>query len=224
MDFLVDHSDNEELQLIRYMVEESKGTTGAIYLFPINLQRLNNISLATIRSVLSELEERGLIEKLMTPNFELTEEQRLRREDEQDYYWVDLLEGFFTFADKVLSSADFFFSKKTMTTAEPSKPLSTPKRLKLKYDEKTEQLTYGDKSLQIYGVLQQEVCKQVFKKRSKPVAYDDILVVVDYTMTKQMRSVYDAVKNINEKIYENFGLSNALDPKGSKVRINKIYR
>lgn len=112
MDFLVDHSDHENLQLLRYMVQESKGTPGCIYLFPINLQRLNGISLRTIRAVLDELREKEHIEVITWPDHKMSEAKRIRSDDEGDYYYVELFDSFFSFTESIMTAADFFATER----------------------------------------------------------------------------------------------------------------
>lgn len=95
MDFLVNHHENESLNLIRYIADEAKNKSSVVYIFPINLRK--QISLQAIRSVLYELEEKGHIEILQKPNYDLTDKQRQKREDEEDYYFIEVKETFYDY-------------------------------------------------------------------------------------------------------------------------------
>lgn len=66
------------------------------------------MSIQTIRSVLAELEERNCIEILQTPNYNLTEAQRLKRDDEGDYYFIEVKKGFYEYSNALELTANSF--------------------------------------------------------------------------------------------------------------------
>jgi len=108
MDFLVDHTGNEVLALVRYIAKTDDKATSVVYLFPILLQRDEGISIQTVRSVLTELEERGYIEILQTPDYNLTENQRLKRDDEGDYYFIEVKKDFYEYSEALELTANSF--------------------------------------------------------------------------------------------------------------------
>lgn len=108
MDFLIDHTGDEVLALIRYIAKTDNKAASVIYLFPILLHRDEGVSIQTIRSVLAELEERNYIEILQTPNYNLTEAQRLKRDDEGDYYFIEVKKDFYEYSNALELTANSF--------------------------------------------------------------------------------------------------------------------
>lgn len=117
LDYLVDHSENKKLVLMRFIAYEAKryarfGGETPVYLTPIVLWHEYGINLQIIQFVLADLEEREHIEIDQKPNRKLTEEQRLRRDDEEDYYLISVRESFYPYYEQIEATAEFHAADK----------------------------------------------------------------------------------------------------------------
>lgn len=115
LDYIVDHSGNKKMTLMRFIAHEAKRFGGfsdgaGVYIFPILLFDEYRINLQTIQSVLTDLEEREHIEITMRPNHRLTDEQRLKRDDEEDYYSISVNKSFYTYYEQLEATAEFHSS------------------------------------------------------------------------------------------------------------------
>src|ERR1700741_518454 len=90
----IEPTDNKRLLFLRDLNGHKQHVGEVIYVVPETLERQYGIDLQTIQSVLSDLEERGHIEIEQKPNHKLSYEQRLRKDDEQDYYLITLNDSF----------------------------------------------------------------------------------------------------------------------------------
>jgi hypothetical protein len=221
-EFMLDFNQKgpEELVLLRLIKAfADKYGCSNIYLVPAFEKKNYGIRLKTIQATLADLEEHEHIVINQKPNHNLSDNSRAKRDDEEDYYLITVKSSFYKYHKSLEDAADLF--EVETSKVEHESLANTKATLKIKYDEKQELLTYHDLILPVDGVLQREVCKQVFKRRNKSVLYNDILDRVDEN--KQSRAVYDAVRIINRKIKQSFNICDVLIQKGEKVRIDKIY-
>lgn len=109
-DVEIDLTSNKRLLFLRYLEGESKqrGGTGIIYLMPQYVGRTQGINSQTIHSVLTLLENLEHIEIQQKPNFQLPEHVRERRDDEEDYYVLELQPSFFDYLKAIETAASFY--------------------------------------------------------------------------------------------------------------------
>lgn len=103
----IEPTDNKRLLFLRKLDGHRRHVGEVVFITPEILEHRYGISLQTILSVLSELEELSHIEIDLKPNRNLTFEQRIRKDDEQDYYQITLLESFATYYNIVEQTEPF---------------------------------------------------------------------------------------------------------------------
>lgn len=103
----IEPTDNKRLLFLRELDGHRQHVGKIVYITPETLDHQYGISLSTILSALSELEELGHIEIDLKPNRNLTFTQRIRKDDEQDYYQITLLESFTTYYDMIEKTEPF---------------------------------------------------------------------------------------------------------------------
>jgi predicted transcriptional regulator len=112
----IDTQASKRLVMMRILNADRSG-----YIFPELVLHDYGINLEVIQSVLQDLVERGHAEIMMTPNYNLTDAERARKDDEQDYYFIDLTESFDGYYREVERTASFHNADK-----DTAKPLATP--------------------------------------------------------------------------------------------------
>lgn len=219
-DFKIDTTGPKELVLIRFINAWARSRGGEyVFITPDIEEQLYGITLKTIQATLTELSELEHIEIEQRPNHKLTDAQRERRDDEEDYYLISVNDSFYSYYESFERTAALLKSDTAHALLTPTLALASD--TKIRYDKANRSLTYAGLSLQINGVLRQEVCRCVFKNRRVAALYNDILDNVD--PNKQSRAVYDAMIAINKSIEQAFGLPNVLVQQNESIRISKKY-
>lgn len=103
----IEPTDNKRLLFLRELDGHRRHVGELVVITPEVYEKQYSISLSTIQSVLFELEELGHIEIDLRPNRNLTFEQRIRKDDEQDYCQITLLESFANYYDMVERTEPF---------------------------------------------------------------------------------------------------------------------
>lgn len=116
LDYEVDQSGNKRIVFLRAIIQDAK--SDLVYIVPTMLAATLRIPIEVIESVLAYLEGHEYIEIDERPNHRLTATQRMRRDDEQDYYVVTLNKEFFVFYDKVEEIAPFLNANADITKPE----------------------------------------------------------------------------------------------------------
>lgn len=213
-DYEIDTNGTQHMVLLRIIYGWLVNVGSEVYLTPWVEKIEHGIELGTFYSVLHELQGRGLIDITFEPNLTLTDAQRARKDDEQDYFNFTILDGFKEYYSAVETSSHFH-------DKELSEDLIEKPPLKVRYDKVARNLTYDDKSIHLTGKYQPEICKQVFKNRKLKVNYDDIISAVDENTPS--KPIYDAILSLNKKMYDIFGLKEVLHNHKEIVAISKKY-
>jgi len=87
----ITRSGSMQLDMLRIVAFEADK---AGYIFPDAIKHDFGINLQVIQFVLQDLVERGHIRIIMSPNRKLTDKDRARMDDEQDYYMIDVEDSF----------------------------------------------------------------------------------------------------------------------------------
>ena len=103
----IEPTDNKRLLLLRELEAHRQHVGNYIYLTPEVLKQEYGIDLQTIQSVLMDLEELEHIEIEQKPNRHLSYQDKLKKDDEQDYYIV-ILNDSFTAYYKMLEQTESF--------------------------------------------------------------------------------------------------------------------
>lgn len=103
----IELTNNKRLLFMRELDGHRRHVGEYIIITPEILDAQYGISLPTIQSVLFELEELGHIEIDQRPNRSLTFEQRIRKDDEQDYYQITLMDSFAAYFDMIEQTEPF---------------------------------------------------------------------------------------------------------------------
>lgn len=118
----IEPTDNKRLLFLRELDGHRRHVGEIVYITPEILEHQYGISLSTILSVLSELEELEHIQIDLKPNRTLTFEQRIRKDDEQDYYQITLLESFANYYDIVERTEPFHHVDTPSSSTSRQKP------------------------------------------------------------------------------------------------------
>lgn len=213
-DYEIDTNGTQRMVLLRIIYAWLINVSNEVYLTPTVEKIEHGIELGTFYSVLYELQGRELISITFEPNLTMTDEQRARKDDEQDYFHFTVLNGFKEYYLAVDTSSQYH--DKELDNELVKKP-----PLKVRYDKTAQTLAYGDEIIRITGKIQHEICKQVFKNRKNSIPYDSILDEIDEN--KSSKTVYDAIILLNKKMQENFGLEKVLKIHKETVAISKNY-
>jgi len=120
----IEPTDNKRLLFLRELDAHRQKVGEIVYVTPEVLERQYGIDLQTIQSVLADLEERGYIEIELKPNHKLTYEQRLRKDDEQDYYLVTLGDGFAAYYDMLEETEAFHRADVSSSSSVTPSPMT----------------------------------------------------------------------------------------------------
>jgi hypothetical protein len=120
----IEPTDNKRLLLLRELDAHRQHVGEIIYVTPETLERQYGIDLQTIQSVLSDLEELGHIEIEQTPNRKLTYAQKVRKDDEQDYYLVTLKDSFANYYEMLEQTEKFHRANLSGSATSPPDPMT----------------------------------------------------------------------------------------------------
>lgn len=120
----IEPTDNKRLLFLRYLNGHKQHVGEVVYVVPETLEHQYGIDLQTIQSVLSDLEERGYIEIELKPNHKLSYEQKLRKDDEQDYYLITLKDNFTDYYDMLEQTKSFHRADSASPLVRKSDPLT----------------------------------------------------------------------------------------------------
>lgn len=122
--YVIEPTDNKRLLFLRYLNGHKQHVGEVVYVVPETLERQYGIDLQTIQSVLSDLEEREYVEIELKPNHKLSYEQRLRKDDEQDYYLINLNDSFTAYYDMLEQTESFHRADTASPPASKDDPLA----------------------------------------------------------------------------------------------------
>lgn len=111
----IEPTNNKRLLFLRELNAHNQHVGNMVWVTPETLEQQYSIDLQTIQSVLADLEERGHIEIEQVPNHNLTHAQRVRKDDEQDYYLIILNDSFTAYYD-ILEQTESFHRADTAST------------------------------------------------------------------------------------------------------------
>jgi len=117
-EFEIDESGTERLTLLRWLHGHLTNVGNMVFLSPDTIKSSFGISIETVRSVLMELEEKDCIKINQRPNDKLTYAQRIRKDDEQDYYDIELLDAFSDYYKANELTAEFQTKQVSSTYSE----------------------------------------------------------------------------------------------------------
>lgn len=120
----IEPTENKRLLFLRELEAHRQNVGEIIYVNPETLEYQYGIDLQTIQSVLSDLEERGHIEIEQKPNHKLTYVQKLRKDDEQDYYLVTLNDSFTRYYDMLEQTESFHRADTASPTTRQTDPMT----------------------------------------------------------------------------------------------------
>lgn len=116
-DIEVDPSTNSRLMFMRYLKANSdEFGESALYVTPTVLARDYSIILSDIQAVLTLLENLGHIEITQKPNYRLTDRQRAKRDDEEDYYVISLSPSFNDYYSSIETASTFYIADEVPIT------------------------------------------------------------------------------------------------------------
>lgn len=109
----IEPTDNKRLLLLRELDAHRRHVGNYVYLTPQILEKEYGIDLQTLQSVLMDLEELEHIEIEQKPNRNLSYQQRLKKDDEQDYYLITLNDSFTAYYEMLEKTESFHHADAT---------------------------------------------------------------------------------------------------------------
>ena len=138
------------------------------YIFPDIILHDYGVNLEVLQSVLQDLVEQGHIQILLSPNRKLTDEDRARKDDEQDYYFIDVGESFSDYYKQLEQTADFHNADREHDQPSLSPSTDQIRNTTATYNYIDSELTIGKLTISMERDSDQDIfCKRLFPS-SKP--------------------------------------------------------
>jgi hypothetical protein len=207
------------------------------YIFPDIILHDYGVNLEVLQSVLQDLVEQGHIQILLSPNRKLTDEDRARKDDEQDYYFIDVDESFADYYRQLEQTAEFHNADREHDQPSLASSINQSSAMTAAYNYKDSELRIGKLSINMERDSDQDVfCKRLFpngKPAKRPVQKMELFKRFgydpDYIDSSQRETVrkklYSTRTALNAKILnKSEGKIKQFFTPGSTFWINAKYR
>jgi len=133
------------------------------YIFPDIILHDYGVNLEVLQSALQDLVEQGHIQILLSPNRELTDEDRARKDDEQDYYFIAVSESFADYYRQLEQTADFHNADREHDQSSLASPTDQGGDMTAIYNYKDTELRIGKLTINMERDSDQDIfCKRLF--------------------------------------------------------------